>query len=292
MKIIESNTKSILTKTRGFLYSFTHTINPYLGCQLGLSLCGNYCYAKALNPNLDAKEWGRYIIAKVNAPMLYKKEYAKYDKLEIFMASVTDPYPPIEFRYKITRKILEAMIEYPPDRLVIQTHTPNILRDISLLKELNKLCRLSIHITVETDMENESLAKRYKDRLKHMYTIASRLDALKKFKDAGIRAVATISPLMPLEDPTKFAKKIDHAANYVILDHFILGDGSNGMRTSSYKYFNKPLPIMLYNNGYAEWITLDKFYEIVDIFREVLGYDRVGISKEGFNSNAFIDYEL
>jgi DNA repair photolyase len=288
MNIVEDNAKSILTETGGFLHSFTHTINPYNGCQLGLSLCGYYCYARAFNPKI--KSWGNYLIVKSNADILYRKEYAMLkDKPKIFMSSVTDPYPPIEYKYNITRKILESMIEFPPMQLVIQTHTPNPLRDLALIDKLNNLSNLSIHISIETDMENKELVRCYKTRLRHIYSIKDRLEALRKFRDMNIRSVATISPLLPLLDPHEFAERVNNVADYVILDHFLLGDGSNGTRTSSYKYFIEPLPIILYKNGYLEWNGLDKFYEIVDIFKDVLGANRVGISREGFNSNTFIE---
>lgn len=293
MQINKIEAKSILNPTGGFLSSFTHTINPYQGCQLGQSLCGNYCYARAIIKGVkqESREWGKYLDAKINSAILYKKDIVKAKKdgnpIRIFMSSVTDPYVPIEKELCITRKILEAMTEMPPHTLVIQTHTPNVLWDLEILMELKKLCNLSVQITVETDMENDDL-KQLATRVnfKHAYSIRSRIEALSKLKESGIFSVATISPLLPLKDPLSFARKLDSCCDFVILDHFLIGDGSNGNRTKSKKYFEEPLPNILENNHFANWNYLENFYEIVKIFEEVIGKNRLGISKNGFANAA------
>ncbi|NIP62804.1 MAG: DUF5131 family protein [Nitrosopumilaceae archaeon] len=279
----------MLTPTGGFLSTFTHTLNPYTGCQLGYSFCGRYCYASAIAKGLrkDKRLWGSYLEVKSNSDERYKKEYTDIKKqnksLKIFMSSVTDPYLPLEKEYNVTKKVLEAMLEMPPDSLVIQTHTPNVLRDLEILESLSKKTNLIIQITVETDKENLDL-KDYqtKYKLRHLYPISSRLDALKKIKEVNLFSVATVSPLMPLNYPHKFASKLKDVANFVILDHFLLGDGSGGIRTGSRRFFSEPLSHVLANSNQTEWNTLKKFNEIVAIFRKVLGTENLGISKEGF----------
>ncbi len=134
------------------------------------------------------------------------------------------------------------MIELPP-RLVIQTHTPNPLRDLHITRRVEQIIE-SIDIYIETDMENKELVRCYKTRLRHVYSIKDRLEALRKFRDVGIRNVVTISLLLPLLAPHEFAARINKVANYVILDHFLLGDDSNDSRTLSYKYFIELLPII------------------------------------------------
>ncbi len=293
MQINKVKAKTILTPTGGFLSAYTHTINPYHGCQLGLGLCGNYCYARTIIKGVkgEARSWGTYIDAKVNADDLYGSEYTRIRKknepLRIFMSSVTDPYVPIESELRNTESLLEAMIELPPDSLVIQTHTPNVLWDIALIKKLNDICNISVQISVETDMENNDLDLFHTSvNFRHVYSVKSRLQALYFVKNSGLHAVAVVSPLLPLKDPYAFAKSIDSCSNYAILDHFLLGDGSNGSRTSSRKYFDEPLPYVLQKNGCGEWNSLDQFKHIVGIFETIMGKERVGVSKEGFSEGA------
>ena len=289
MQINKIRAKTILTPTGGFLSDYTHTINPYSGCQLGLGLCGNYCYAKTIIKGVkrEMRSWGTYVDAKINASELYRSDYRKIRnrraKLKIFMSSVTDPYIPAEAELRITSSLLKAMIELPPDSLVIQTHTPNLLRDLGLIKILHHLCNVSLQVSIETDMENKDLDLfNTIVNFRHVYSVKSRMQALSIIKSNELNAVAVVSPLLPLKDPFGFARSINSCSNYVILDHFLLGDGSNGYRTSSPVYFNDPLPYVLKKNGYGKWNSLDQFNHIVTSFKTIMGEERVGVSKEGF----------
>lgn len=289
MDVNRVQAKSILNATGGFLAAYTHTINPYHGCQLGLGLCGNYCYARAIAKGIkgETRTWGTYLDAKVNAAELYRTDYERIRKsgkeLRIFMSSVTDPYVPVENSLMITRGLLEAMTEMPPDALAVQTHTPNLLHDLDLFNIISTRCSLSLQVTVETDMENDELDKLdTKINFRHVYPVKARMEALRKIKDQGLQAVAVVSPLLPLKDPEGFASMIKSCSNYVILDHFLLGDGSKGKRTASPLYFQEPLPHVLQKNGYEEWNRLEMFDRIVNLFKDVMGEDRVGVSREGF----------
>ena len=50
--------------------------------------------------------------------------------------------------------ILSEMLELPPDTLVLQTHTPNMLWDIETLCSLHERCRLTVQISIETTEKN------------------------------------------------------------------------------------------------------------------------------------------
>jgi DNA repair photolyase len=272
-------TRSILTPTGGFLVGFTHTLNPYRGCAFGRALCGVYCYASETRYGKDrAQSWGGYLLAKEGAAELYRAEAAKIrakgGALRIFMASVTDPYVPQERTLGVTRSILEAMTGFPPDLLVLQTHTPGPLRDRDLLEKLPVV----VQITIETDRA------RIEGLPPHATPLAARLAALRELKASGVKTVAVASPLLPLEDPLRFARTLGASAHGVILDHWALGDGStNGARTRRERAHAKlPLPRALEAAGFAEWNSLEKFHEVVRVFEGELGADRVGVSQEGF----------
>lgn len=186
--------KKILTETKGYLdVGFTHSLNPYSGC----SFSCRYCYVREM-PIQRFKEipWGEWLDIKTNAADNYRKEIMKLRQknktVNIFMSSATDPYQPIERKVEITRKILEEMIDYPPDFLQIQTRGPLITRDIDLLKKLIERCNVLVSITIETD----------RDDIRRIFApfapgIKMRLKALKKVHDAGIPTQASISPVLP-----------------------------------------------------------------------------------------------
>ena len=275
--------KTILNPTGGFLgQGFTHTINLYRGCALGNTLCGLYCYAQWNPYHVRGRTWGRFLEVKHGAVQAY---CAQYDRLKtpanpkpirIFMSSVTEPYPPQERTLRRTRELLEAMVDRPPDLLAIQSHTPLVVEDLALLQQLQQQCDVRVHITVETD--KPKLPPPFPNQA---YSPRSRIQALHALRAAGLDSVATVSPLLPLDDPRRFAGELERACTRVILDHYLLGDGSKeGQRTKQ-----TALPQLLREAGYAEWTTLKKFDEIVDVFCNVFGgHERVGVSREGFNA--------
>ncbi|MEO1368614.1 MAG: hypothetical protein AAFX50_15680, partial [Acidobacteriota bacterium] len=62
--------------------------------------------------------------------------------------------------------------------------------------------------------------------------VGRRFDAAHRLKAAGIPVVITVSPLLPIEHPGAFFRRIADAADAVVLDHYIGGDGSpDGQRT-------------------------------------------------------------
>ncbi|MHC4407942.1 MAG: radical SAM family protein [Planctomycetota bacterium] len=258
----------ILTRTGGFLEGFSHSLNPYRGCSFGGTMCGSYCYAPAV---MFRTEWGGPAEAKQGAADAYRREIERERRrgaVRVFMASVTDPYVPQEKRLRITRGILEAMVEQPPEFLALQTHTPHPLRDLELLGELP----CAVQITVETDRAS------IPGLPPHAYSPAARRDALRRIKDAGVDAVGVVAPLLPLADPKGFAAMLDDSCSRIILDHYLLGDGSkNGARTK-----RRGLPAILEEQGLAEWTGLAPFEEFAELCRHLLGAERVGISREGF----------
>lgn len=276
--------RSVLNATGGFLgEGFTHTINLYRGCALGNSLCGLYCYARWNPYHTQGRAWGEFLDVKSGVVEAYRLQYDRLKRpahgapkpLRIFMSSVTEPYPPQERTARRTRSLLEEMLKRPPDLLVIQTHTPLVIDDLPLLLTLHRRCCLQINVTVETD--KVTLPEGFP---RQAYSPDARIQALKLLRAAGLHTIGTVSPLLPLDDPWRFARDLEQACDRVILDHYLLGDGSpEGQRTR-----RTELPRLLEQSGYAEWTGLEKFHEIVGIFRQIFTDKRVGVSRTGFNA--------
>jgi DNA repair photolyase len=274
--------KTILTPTGGFLaIGYTHTLNPYVGCAFAKALCGTFCYAQRNQWITQGRPWALYG-AKRNIREAYRRDYDRLKRsrhgeprpLKIYMSSSTDPYIPQERQLGLTCSLLEEMVERPPDVLVVQTHNTLILRDLDLILKLSALCELWVSITVETDMDPVPGFP------PHASPPVRRLDTLKVFRKAGVRTQATLSPLLPLANPQEFARCLDEVCERVIVDHYLIGDGSpNGMRTKRTDFVQR-----LERAGYAEWTSLDKLWEVRDFLAEVLGTERVLVSCEGFNA--------
>ena len=273
---------SILTPTGGFLAAgYTHTINVYQGCAFAGSLCGLYCYAQHNQWITKGRAWGLYG-AKRRVGEAYRRDHDRIKRprrggpgpLRIYMSSSTDPYIPQEKSLRLTRTLLEEMIERTPDVLVIQSHHTLVERDLDLIADLSARCVLWLSLTVETDMD------RVPGFSPHASPPAHRLAVLEAFRARGIPTQATLSPLLPLADPPAFARALDAACDRVILDHYLIGDGSpGGWRTRKTGF-----PARLAAAGFGEWNDLAKLDEIRDLLAGVLGVDRVLVGCEGFNA--------
>jgi DNA repair photolyase len=268
--------KTLLTRSSGYLKNVcSHSLNPYGGCGYGLSSCGEGCYVR-FNPWLtQGREWGKFVDVKINAGELYLQSVEKEKSwahkrcipFTIFMSSSTDPWQPAEKKYRVTRSVLQAMTTCPPDTLILQTHSSNILDDQALLLKLD--CSLRIHISIEGD----------RNHLPGLplppCSVEKRILALEQLSALGLKTVACLSPLYPLEDPHKFFKRLKYAgASAVIIDHFIEGDGTaEGSRTLKTR-----LPLAM-SQIREDSIHLPYRTHIANIARNYLP---VGISSQGF----------
>jgi DNA repair photolyase len=267
-----------LTPTGGFLRDFAFSLNPYVGCAFGDNGGCPFCYVRAL-PVAHAKEggWGTWVIAKINLPDLLERELeslARNDKLgraAVFMSSATDPYQGIELRLGITRGALAALAKKPPRRILLQTRSPLIERDIDLLRNFGD--HLIASITIETDDEG----------VRRMFTptspsVARRVRCARRLREAGIFTQLAIAPMLP-NNATHFAAVADEAADRVIIDTFFDGDGSGGRRSRSLGMAE------LYERlGYRQWFRPGAEQELLAAMRARLGNARVLFSRRGFNA--------
>lgn len=235
LEVTHTTVKNILTRTSGFLSTVTsHSLQPYRGCTFGNALCGTGCYVQHNPYVMQGREWGSFLEVRDNAARSYRDNHARESAwarrnrggFSIFCSSSTDPFLPQEPRFGMTRSVLEAMLDLPPDLLILQTHSHTLLQALPLIGTLNRTCRLRVHVSIETD----------RDRLPGLPPPASsvehRFQACRELKRAGIEVAVTVAPLLPIEDAHRFFARIAEVADAVVLDHFIGGDGSHdGMRT-------------------------------------------------------------
>jgi len=271
------NATRALTATGGFLRGFGFSLNPYIGCAFGDAGGCPFCYVRTL-PVANAAEgdWGTWVIAKANLPELLDKELAslaragKLADTTVFMSSATDPYQGLERRLRITRRSLEKFLERPPRRVLLQTRSPLIERDLELL------CRLGRHviasITVETNDEQVRRALTPTSP-----SIARRLQTARRLREAGVFTQLAIAPMMPNE-PARFAAIIDQVADRVVVDTYFDGDGANGRRSRALG-----IDALYQRLGYENWFRRGAEADLVSALRARLGTGRVLFSGEGFN---------
>lgn len=252
---------SILTKASGFMEDYDFTLNPYSGCSFGCT----YCYAAFFSRNKDKMDnWGKWLTVKENALALLMKYRKKplYDKT-IYLSSVTDPYQPIEKELELTRNILKELIDYHNVRLVIQTRSALVTRDIDLFKKFE---RIQVNMTVTTD--SEKVRKVFEP---HCTGNKQRLIAIKEVNQAGIQSCITMTPLLPVEDAYLFAKMVlETGVKKFIIQPFHQDKGKfvAGTRAEAMSIINE------YNWGDEE------YKRVLSIMQQLI--PNLGIGKTGF----------
>jgi len=193
-----------------------YTINPYGGCGIGCI----YCYARYVGKVYGKRlnEWGRYVYPKVNAPLLASREAKRVREGSIYISSLTDPYQPLEAKYKITRKILEALLRYKDKlTLVIQTKSTLVLRDIDLIEKFE---RVKVGFTIVCDDEWSKLIE------PKASSPTARIEALKILKERGISTYAFIGPILPLiTDPFEILANVRSHVDEAYFDKLNLRPG-------------------------------------------------------------------
>jgi len=181
MKIKEVKCKNALSKSK--LPGLDYSLNPYRGC---IHNCA-YCYV----PNIlriPREKWGTFVDIKKNIPVILSKELKKKTKGVVGISTVTDPYQPIEKKYRLTRYCLEQLLihDFP---VCIQSKSDLILRDTDIISKFSN-AEVMISIGTINDSERKILEP-------NTSSIKDRLKVLKNFSDIGIKNSIFFGPIYP-----------------------------------------------------------------------------------------------
>ncbi len=196
--------KSIITSNDSPDIGFERSINAYRGCEHGCS----YCYARPSHAFLGHSagiDFERDIYVKANAVEALKAELGakNYRPRPIAIGTNTDPYQPAERKHKLTRGILEVMLEtrHP---VMITTKSALIIRDLDLLTELARLNLVKVAISV-TSMDHK-LSRRMEPRAS---SPAKRLEAIRLLSEAGVPTAIFASPMIPAINDMELERILD-----------------------------------------------------------------------------------
>lgn len=209
------NARSIFSPATGFIRrgGFEWTCNPYVGCSFGCA----YCYAMFLPQNRRPREdWGRWFQAKINAVEVACKQAPKIAGRAVYLSSVTDPYLPAERSLCLTRGILEVLLPYQP-RLLIQTRGPLVVRDLDVIK-----CFHSIRVNMSIPTDSEEVRRAFEPKAP---PLERRWQALAEVKAAGVATGICVTPMLPLENPETFVRRILAFAPDVLVTQYFHDSG-------------------------------------------------------------------
>jgi DNA repair photolyase len=195
--------RTVLTRTG--IPGHDWCLNPYVGCEHGCS----YCYASFMKRFTGHLEpWGEFVDAKVNAPEVLRRHLRRARRGSVLVGTVTDPYQPLERRYRLTRRCLEALAErqFP---VSVLTRSPLCVRDVDVFRRLEEV---SVGLSIGTD--DERIRRLLEPRAP---PILARVAALRTLRREGIASYLFAGPLLPM-DPARFVEMIGDAADEVLVD--------------------------------------------------------------------------
>ena len=184
--------KTILTRNSSPDIGFDRSINAYRGCEHGCI----YCFARPthafhdLSPGVDFES---RLFVKPRAAQLLHSALSRpgYVCAPIAMGTNTDPYQPIEERWRVTRSVIEVLLEtrHP---FSITTKSDRVLRDLDLLKPAAELGIVSVAISV-TSLDPK-ISRTMEPRAPNG---RKRIEAIRQLNAAGVPCHVAIAPVVP-----------------------------------------------------------------------------------------------
>ena len=178
--------KTMLSYAKGeHWFGIDYNMNIYKGCSHGCIYCDSRSSCYGIEDFDEIK-------AKKDAILILHNELRRKVKTGVVgTGAMSDPYNPLEKQYGLTRSALELINQYGFG-VAIATKSPLIMRDIDILKEINKHSPVIVKITV-TAYEDE-LCKIIEPRVAPS---SERFKAIKALTDAGIFTGILMMPVLP-----------------------------------------------------------------------------------------------
>jgi DNA repair photolyase len=202
----EEPCRSALNRVRGMMFDWS--LNPYTGCAHRCT----FCYVRAFERRADRpsdERYGRSIRVKVNVADVLARELARpsWERATVVVGAATDPYQPVEGRYRLTRACLEVLTAAANPFSII-TRGPMIVRDVDVLRDGASRADASVTFSIPTI--DEEVWRRTEPSTAHP---RQRLRALRALVDAGVDARVGMAPILPgLSDRPEQLEEVVRAA--------------------------------------------------------------------------------
>ena len=209
LQVFEETAKSILSENDSPDIGFKFSLNPYRGCFHGCS----YCYARPSHQYWDfgaGTDFERKIVAKVNAPELLRESFLKKSwkgELIVFSGN-TDCYQPLEASYELTRKCLQACLEFR-NPIGMITKGALIRRDVDVIAALAKVTQ--VHVNMSIAFADDEMARKVEP---YAPAPSQRFRAMRELADAGVSVGVGIAPIIPGLNESQIAEILERAKDH------------------------------------------------------------------------------
>ena len=268
------DSREILTRATGFMEDYDYTLNPYRGCYFGCT----YCYAAFFSSTENERDtWGKWIKVKQNAvDLMSRRRQGSLDGKTIYMSSVTDPYQPVERKLQLTRRLLEIMASRHQVKIVVQTRSPDVVRDCDLYRRIEERGgEVRVNMTITTD--DEDVRRTFEPVCP---SNSARMSAISQMQAEGIDSCITMTPLIWVGRPREFADNLRTTGvrKFIVQPfHFRQGRFVAGTRERALELIQAKLGCSG-NNLRSRYV--DHYRRAVTTLRATLPF--LGDGKEGF----------
>ena len=251
--VTEERARTIISRNDSPDIHFEQSINPYRGCEHGCI----YCYARPSHGYLNLSagiDFETKLFAKTNAAELLRKELAKpgYVPSPINLGANTDPYQPIERRYRITRSILEVLAEHNHPCTIISKNAL-IERDLDLLVPMSQAKLVHAFVSV-TSLDNR-LSSTLEPRASAPHR---RLEVVANLNAAGVPCGVMVAPIIPMVTDRWIEQILERAA-------------AAGAKHASYTVLRLPYEL---KDLFRDWLALnvpERAEHVMSLIRQMRG---------------------
>ena len=186
----EVRSRSAMCRSLGM--PFKWALNPYRGCTHACE----YCYARKYQRHLElgaGDDFSSVIFVKVDLPDVLARELSApgWTRELVAVGTATDPYQPIEGRYLITRRCLQALTKQRTPFSIV-TKGPMVVRDIDVLADASRSGGCQVFMSVPS-VDDDACSRLEPGAAPPL----QRLRALRALADAGVETGVLMMPLVP-----------------------------------------------------------------------------------------------
>ena len=244
----------ILQKPTSFVSHYDYTLSDYEGCEYACT----YCYTPLILHGLADKlgGWGSYCRPRFRCVEYLEKRAGELAGARIFFPATTDAYQRMEQTYRLTRSLLEKLLDIPFAFLLISTRSGLVVRDLDLFTDQRLRGRIEIGISISSDQRTvhdalEPDTPSYEGRFKVARTL----------REHGIATRIHAAPLGIHSQ--EFLEKVADAADWLWID----GTGHGARK-------EEPARSLLYDYAQSR--------AFADEAKAALGEERVAYGSAGF----------
>jgi DNA repair photolyase len=188
---VEITCKSAINRVQGMPY-LKWSLNPYGGCVHRCRFCFAVQYRVVADQGTQ-QDFGTRLFIKTNFVEVLARELQRpgLQGEHITLGTATDPYQPVEGRYKLTRGALGLLRDHA-NPMSLLTKSPMIVRDLDLLTDLAHVASAEVFFSITTvDLD---LWRSVEPGTANPF---HRLRAMHTLREAGVRAGVMMAPVLP-----------------------------------------------------------------------------------------------